>query len=142
LGKLIEAHIAKQGYHLVKGTPTDEERSRYDKLASFSYRSEGADAAGSPIESPIGKWAYKALTDTFGTTPEPVRIRMMGGTVPTAEIVRVLQVPFAIIPLVNADNNQHAANENIRVQNLWDGIELFAAVMARVGHEWKESAVP
>ena len=28
------------------------------------------------------------------------------------------------------------------MQNLWDGIELFAAVMARVGHEWKESAVP
>jgi acetylornithine deacetylase/succinyl-diaminopimelate desuccinylase-like protein len=129
LGKLIEAHIAKQGYHLVKGTPTDEERSRYDKLASFSYRSEGADAAGSPIESPIGKWAYKALTDTFGTTPEPVRIRMMGGTVPTAEIVRVLQVPFAIIPLVNADNNQHAANENLRMGNYVSGVRTVYALM-------------
>jgi acetylornithine deacetylase/succinyl-diaminopimelate desuccinylase-like protein len=27
------------------------------------------------------------------------------------------------------DNNQHAENENIRLQNLWDGIETMAAVM-------------
>ncbi|MDH6166919.1 acetylornithine deacetylase/succinyl-diaminopimelate desuccinylase-like protein [Variovorax boronicumulans] len=129
LGKLIEAHIVKQGYHLVKGAPTDEERARYDKIASFSYRSEGADAAGSPINSPIGQWAYKALTDTFGATPAPVRIRMMGGTVPTAEIVRVLQVPFAIIPLVNADNNQHAANENLRMGNYVTGVQTVYALM-------------
>ena len=38
----------------------------------------------------------------------------MGGTVPTAEIVEALKVPFAIVPLVNADNNQHASNENMR----------------------------
>lgn len=120
LGKLIEQHIVKQGYHLVKGTPTDEERARYEKLASFSYQSEGGDAAGSPVDSPVAKWAYEAISGTFGTTPEPVRIRMMGGTVPTAEIVKVLRVPFVIIPLVNADNNQHAANENLRLGNYTD----------------------
>jgi acetylornithine deacetylase/succinyl-diaminopimelate desuccinylase-like protein len=129
LGRLIEQHIVQQGYHLVKGVPTDDERSRYDKLASFSYQSEGADAAASPINSPVGQWAYKALTDTFGATPEPVRIRMMGGTVPTAEIVGVLQVPFAIIPLVNADNNQHAANENLRMGNYVSGVRTVYALM-------------
>lgn len=129
LGKLIEAHIRQQGYHLVQGTPTDEERSRYDKLASFSYQSEGADAAGSPIDSAVGRWAYQALTDVFGATPEPVRIRMMGGTVPTARIVRVLNVPFAIIPLVNADNNQHAANENLRLGNYVSGVRTIHSLL-------------
>lgn len=129
LGKLIEQHIVRQGYHLVKTAPTDEERSRYDKLASFSYQSEGADAAGSPIDSPVGKWAYTSLTDSFGTTPAPVRIRMMGGTVPTAEIVGVLQVPFAIIPLVNADNNQHAANENLRMGNYVSGVRTIYSLL-------------
>lgn len=129
LGKLIEQHIVRQGYHLVKTGPTDEERSRYDKLASFSYQSEGADAAGSPIDSAVGKWAYTALTDSFGTTPAPVRIRMMGGTVPTAEIVGVLQVPFAIIPLVNADNNQHAANENLRMGNYVSGVRTIYSLL-------------
>ncbi len=129
LGKLIEQYIAKQGYHLVKGTPTDEERARYDKLASFSYQSEGANAAGSPMDSPVAKWAYQGVTGTFGTSPEPVRIRMMGGTVPTAEIVDVLNVPFVIIPLVNADNNQHAANENLRLGNYVNGVRTLYGLM-------------
>ena len=129
LGALIEKHIVKQGYHLVKGTPSDEDRARYDKLATFSYQSEGADAAGAPIDSAIGRWAYKSLTDSFGATPAPVRIRMMGGTVPTAEIVKVLQVPFAIVPLVNADNNQHAANENLRLGNYVSGVRTIYSLM-------------
>ncbi|MDX6306665.1 MAG: hypothetical protein QOI77_3634 [Blastocatellia bacterium] len=29
----------------------------------------------------------------------------------------------------NYDNNQHAENENIRLQNLWEGMETMAAVM-------------
>ncbi len=129
LGKRIEEHILSQGYHLIEGMPTDEDRSRYDKLASFSYQSEGADAAGTPMDSAVGRWAYRALTDTFGTNPEPVRIRMMGGTVPTAEIVEALRVPFAIIPLVNADNNQHASNENMRLGNYVDGIRTIYSLL-------------
>jgi acetylornithine deacetylase/succinyl-diaminopimelate desuccinylase-like protein len=39
---------------------------------------------------------------------------------------------------VNHDNNQHAANENLRLQNLWDGIEIFAALLARLGPEWDQ----
>jgi hypothetical protein len=31
---------------------------------------------------------------------------------------------------VNHDNNQHAANENQRLKNLWDGIQTYAAMMA------------
>ncbi|CAG9172901.1 M20/M25/M40 family metallo-hydrolase [Cupriavidus pampae] len=131
LGKLVEQHIVKQGYHLVQGTPTDEDRARYDKLASFTYQSEGGNAAGSPIDSPVAKWAYQAITGTFGTNPEPVRIRMMGGTVPTAEIVEVLKVPFVIVPLVNADNNQHAANENLRLGNYTNGIRTLHGLLTQ-----------
>jgi hypothetical protein len=29
----------------------------------------------------------------------------------------------------NHDNNQHSSNENLRVQNLWDGIERMAALL-------------
>jgi acetylornithine deacetylase/succinyl-diaminopimelate desuccinylase-like protein len=54
---------------------------------------------------------------------------MMGGTVPTAEIVGVLQVPFAIIPLVNADNNQHAANENLRMGNYVSGVRTIYGLL-------------
>jgi acetylornithine deacetylase/succinyl-diaminopimelate desuccinylase-like protein len=31
--------------------------------------------------------------------------------------------------MVNHDNNQHSSNENLRIENLWYGIELYAAMM-------------
>lgn len=34
-----------------------------------------------------------------------------------------------ILPMAHHDNNQHAANENLRLGNLWYGIDAFAAVM-------------
>ena len=43
----------------------------------------------------------------------------------------ILTTPVIGVPIVNHDNNQHAANENLRLQNLWDGIEVYAALMAR-----------
>ena len=71
--------------------------------------------------APIGQWVYRAFEATFAT--EPVRIRMMGGTVPTGAAVEALQAPFVIVPLVNADNNQHSFNENMRLGNYVDGVK-------------------
>ena len=39
----------------------------------------------------------------------------------------MLKVPTIGLSIVNFDNNQHGANENVRMQNLWDGIETMAA---------------
>jgi len=36
-----------------------------------------------------------------------------------------------ILPIVNHDNNQHGENENLRLQNFWEGIEIFAALFSR-----------
>ncbi len=61
--------------------------------------------------------------------PNPVRIRMMGGTVPTDVLVDALHLPFLMIPTVNADNNQHAHDENVRVGNLVSGTETIYALL-------------
>ena len=34
-----------------------------------------------------------------------------------------------IIPMGDHDDNRHTANENLRLQNLWDLIELMAALL-------------
>ena len=44
-----------------------------------------------------------------------------------------LGAPVIGVPIVNHDNNQHAANENLRLRNLWDGIEVYAPLLARLG---------
>ena len=51
-----------------------------------------------------------------------------GGTGPDV-FERTLGIPSIGIGMGNHDNNQHSFNENLRIQNLWDGIELMAALL-------------
>jgi acetylornithine deacetylase/succinyl-diaminopimelate desuccinylase-like protein len=53
----------------------------------------------------------------------------MGGTVPIVPLINALDVPTVIIPMVNMDNNQHSANENIRIGNLRQGIGICLTLL-------------
>jgi len=53
----------------------------------------------------------------------------MGGTLPLFLFTDVAGKPAVVVPIANHDNNQHGANENLRIQNLWDGIETMAAIV-------------
>ena len=46
-----------------------------------------------------------------------------------------LALPTIGLAVVNFDNNQHAANENIRVGHFWEAIEIFAALLTMQGRE-------
>ena len=100
----------------------------------------GYAATRAPMDIPFSRALLAAASS--GAAVPPLAVPTLGGSLPTSTFEQVLGVPLVILPIANFDNNQHAANENLRVQNLWDGIELFAAVMARLGHEWRETAVP
>jgi acetylornithine deacetylase/succinyl-diaminopimelate desuccinylase-like protein len=54
---------------------------------------------------------------------------MMGGSVPIYVFAEIFSTPIIGLPIVNHDNNQHAANENLRLKNLWDGIDTYAAML-------------
>ena len=58
---------------------------------------------------------------------EPVLLPTAGGSLPMDLFQQGNNVPVIAFPIVNHDNNQHAANENLRLQNLWDALEVFAA---------------
>jgi hypothetical protein len=49
----------------------------------------------------------------------------------------VLHAPLIVLPIVNHDNNQHSDNENLRMQNLFDGILVYAGVLAGLGGYWR-----
>jgi acetylornithine deacetylase/succinyl-diaminopimelate desuccinylase-like protein len=59
-----------------------------------------------------------------------VRLPTLGGSTPFYLFADVLKVPTFGLSIVNFDNNQHGANENLRIQNLWEGIESMAALLA------------
>jgi acetylornithine deacetylase/succinyl-diaminopimelate desuccinylase-like protein len=127
LMQLIEDHIRAHGYYVVKSEPTDEERAAHDKIASMKL-GRGSRAARTPMDSPIGAWAYGALKQASAGV-EPVRIRMMGGSVPTDKLVDALEVPFLIVPLVNGDNNQHSYDENLRIGHYVEGTRTLATLL-------------
>jgi len=124
---LLEAHLRAQGYHLVNDEPTDAERATDDKLASLTL-SGGSHAERTPMDSPLGAWAFGALKASAPGTM-PVRIRMMGGSVPTDSLVEALAAPFVIVPLVNADNNQHTFDENLRIGHYVDGVHALLVLL-------------
>ena len=54
----------------------------------------------------------------------------MGGSVPLGAMERAARTRTITVPIANYDDNQHAANENLRLQNLWDGTATMAALLA------------
>lgn len=127
---LIEAHIRSHGFYLASGEPTDEERERQDKIASITI-ARGSAAAFTKLDSPVGTWVQEVLakTNSASEAAETVRIRMMGGSVPTDKLVDALELPFVIVPLVNADNNQHSFDENLRIGHFFDGTRTFTRLL-------------
>ncbi len=129
--KLIEDHIRARGYYITLGEPTDAERAANDKIASLALQ-RGSRAASTPMDSPIGAWAFTGLKHAAawgGRDVTPVRIRMMGGSVPTDKLVDALGVPFIIVPLVNGDNNQHSFDENLRIGHYVEGVRTLATLL-------------
>ncbi len=123
---LVKKHIQDQGYYLVDKEPTEEERMKYPKIASFQSSFSYA-AFQTPFNSETGIWLSKAMIRTFGK--EPIKIRTMGGSIPISPFVTTLGIPAVSVPTVNPDNNQHAENENIRVGNYVDAVKTFLAVL-------------
>ena len=60
---------------------------------------------------------------------EPIRLRTSGGSIPISPFVITLGIPAVMVPMVNADNNQHAENENLRVGNYVDGVKAYLAIL-------------
>jgi acetylornithine deacetylase/succinyl-diaminopimelate desuccinylase-like protein len=130
----IEAHVRAQGYFLLDAQPTVEERVRHAKLARFDWGDDGYPAA---MSDPADPAVARAIEVMRAATAGEVRVApLMGGSLPIAPIGEVLGAPFVIAPIVNADNNQHAPNENLRMRELRRGIALYAALLAEAGKDW------
>lgn len=123
----LRKHIESQGYHVIDHDPTDEERQKHPLIAKFVHVPGSYNAQRTRMDLPISLAVVDAVQ---ATTPDKiVRMPSLGGSLPLSIISETLQVPTITVPIANHDNNQHAENENIRIQNLWDGIETFASLM-------------
>lgn len=123
----LRTHIKQQGFYVIDREPTAEERLQHPLIAKVIHRDGGYNAQRTKMDLPISLSVLEAVQSA---SSEPiVKMPTLGGSLPLSIISDNLNVPTITVPIANYDNNQHAENENIRLQNLWDGIEIFAALM-------------
>jgi acetylornithine deacetylase/succinyl-diaminopimelate desuccinylase-like protein len=124
--KLIQ-HIKDQGYFVSDHEPTDEDRKKYVKIGKVIPGDDGYNAQRTSMNLPVSKKAIEAVKST--TNDQVILQPTMGGSLPLFLFEKHLNAKTITVPIANHDNNQHAENENIRLQNLWDGMETMAALM-------------
>jgi acetylornithine deacetylase/succinyl-diaminopimelate desuccinylase-like protein len=120
-------HIRAQGYYIVESDPDRETRLSHPKVAKVVQLPGGYNASRTSMDLPISQLVLKTAEAARGPV---VKLPTMGGSVPLCVIEEILHSPTITVPIANHDNNQHSYNENIRIRNLWDGMELMAALLA------------
>lgn len=123
---LITDHVRAQGYFIVSGRdPSDDERRTHRLIARVDAR-RGSTASRVSMDDPKAQAVVRALT--MRGVP-PVQLPTLGGGLPFGTFSDQYQMPTVGVSIVNFDNNQHGPDENLRLQNLWEGIEMLAALM-------------
>jgi acetylornithine deacetylase/succinyl-diaminopimelate desuccinylase-like protein len=125
--QLVEAHVAKQGFFIVHDDPDAATRAAHPSVAKLVWGA-GYPSARTPLDAPLSRRVSNVISEATGI--EPYRLPSLGGSVPMYLFMSGGRTPVVGVPIVNHDNNQHAANENVRLQNVWDGIEIFAALFS------------
>jgi acetylornithine deacetylase/succinyl-diaminopimelate desuccinylase-like protein len=126
----VEDHVRAQGFHIVHEEPDESLRRQHAKVVWLEWKN-GYSALWTDMDLPVSK-AVASIVDEAVDGPI-VLTPSLGGSLPISVFSEILDAPpIVIVPIANHDNNQHAPNENLRVENLWLGIEIYAALMARL----------
>ena len=129
LREAVERHVLAQGYLLVSDEPAPEQRAAHPRIARLDWES-GYPAYRAPLDLPVAQSVARILDQL--RDEELIRLPTMGGSLPIYVIEEATGAPVLILPVANHDNNQHGKNENLRLQNLWDAIEIYAAVITNL----------
>ena len=124
LQQKVERHIAAQGFYIVRDKPDLATRLAHPRVVRVVWGA-GYPPARTPMDDPFARRATATVAAAIGQPP--VRMPSLGGSIPMYLFARG-GTPVIGLPIANHDDNQHAANENLRLANLWNGIEVYAAL--------------
>lgn len=126
--QMVEAYLTRQGWFIVRSTPDLATRLAHPKVLKLNWDEGASIATESPMDGPAAKAVAASIGRTVGY---PVlKLPYSGASSGMAEIVNQLKAPMVGVAIANYDDNQHARNENLRLGNLWDGIEVYAGLLA------------
>jgi acetylornithine deacetylase/succinyl-diaminopimelate desuccinylase-like protein len=84
-----------------------------------------------PMDSPFAEPIRRALLAARGV--EPLLYPTLGASLPDYVFTKILGVPAFIVPYANADEANHAPNENLEIERFIDGIKSGSAMLAELG---------
>ncbi|NEI73623.1 M20/M25/M40 family metallo-hydrolase [Rhizobium lusitanum] len=129
--------FAKCDMRLVSGqTPEYVMRCVADHVHAFAPDVEfrplqGTPPARTPIDSPYATYLIEAVRAVCGS--KPLIQASLGATLPTHVFSTILGLPTFLLPFANADEANHAPNENISIDCFMSGIRISAALFAALG---------
>lgn len=121
----VRRHVQARGYHVVPGAPDPATRRAHRRIARI-HGVPGYPGVRTDPTLPEAQWVCRRVAEAAGE--QPLVVPSFGGSVPLHHLVS-LGAPLAIVPIANHDNHQHGADENLRLGNLWLGIDLMAALL-------------
>ena len=91
---------------------------------------------GDPVQVDVNDPAFAALDEAFkeSTGREAVRVRA-GGSIPIVPQLGATGAPVILTGIGLPDDGLHSPNEKLDLQQLWDGIGIFASFMEKVGQK-------
>jgi acetylornithine deacetylase/succinyl-diaminopimelate desuccinylase-like protein len=123
--RLVEAQtpdeiLAKVGEHIRRVAP----RVEFVPL-------DGMLPSKTPLDSPYAAPLREAITAAQGRAP--LEYPTTGGSLPDYVFTKILNIPAFVIPYGNADEANHAPNENLSLDCFIQGVRTGAALLSYLG---------
>ena len=137
--KTVLAHraVAKCDIRLVEAQSVEE---IFAKLAAHVkrhapgvelIRQGSMEPSKTPLDSPFAAPIRQAITAAQGA--EPLLMPAMGGSLPDYVFTKILGIPAFVVPYANADEANHAPNENLEIERFFMGIKTGVAMLTYLG---------
>lgn len=94
-------------------------------------RQGGMDPSKTPLDSAFTEPIREGIIAAQGESP--LLMPAMGGSLPDYVFTKVLGIPAFVVPYANADEANHAPNENLELDRFIMGIKTGAAMLAYLG---------
>jgi acetylornithine deacetylase/succinyl-diaminopimelate desuccinylase-like protein len=126
--ELLENDLTRQGWFIVRSEPDLQTRLSHARIIKIIWDKGSSIATETALDLPASRAVVASIGRTVGY--QPIELPIVGASSGMADIVNQLDVPMVGVSIANYDDNQHAQNENLRLGNLWDGIEVYAGLVA------------
>ncbi len=88
------------------------------------------DPSKTPLDSPYALPIRQAIH--LAQDEEPLLVPALGGSLPQYVFTKTLGMPVFGVPYANADEANHAPNENMEIWRFFQGIKTSAAILAAI----------